>query len=127
MGGSMYIVNMVIVKLEANFGNIVDWKYKNRFETKKVDWKQSCNKAYICYFIFIYNLTCIEILDLIYIQRPCQTRLESSMERTGDLPVDSYSILILLNTSLYSKLLIRSFCFILVPPISPLPPFYRVF
>ena len=41
MGGSMYIGNMVIVKLEANFGNIVDWKYKNRFETKKVDWKQS--------------------------------------------------------------------------------------
>ena len=37
MGGSMYIGNMVIVKLEANFGNIVDWKYKNRFETKKVD------------------------------------------------------------------------------------------
>ena len=41
MGGSMYIGNMVIVKLEANFGNMVDWKYKNRFETKKVDWKQS--------------------------------------------------------------------------------------
>jgi hypothetical protein len=38
----MYIGNMVIVKLEANIGNIVDWKYKNRFETKKVDWKQSC-------------------------------------------------------------------------------------
>jgi len=71
---------------------------------------------YILYLL-IYNLTCTEIVDLIYIQRLCQTRLESSIESTGNLRVDSYSLLMLLNTSLYSKLLIKSFCFILVPPI----------
>ena len=67
---------------------------------------------YILLYLFILNLTCTEILDLIYIQRLCQTQLESSIESTGDLPVDSYSILMLLNTRLYSKLLIKSFCFI---------------